>query len=146
MTVHSSWEIILHFIAFQSTRISSPPCLDLTVFRFVRARRFDRLNCACVWFYLLDFPKCRFSISGAILRRIYLIYVVQHYCWDIEQPLHFRYVGIQASEINHTGGRYDAGLMNAKPPYDCGMEVHVHTTYNCDNLKHLCATLGIFKL
>lgn len=33
----------------------------------------------------------------------------------------FRYVGINASDINHSAGRYDPTV---KPPFECGFEVN----------------------
>ncbi len=36
---------------------------------------------------------------------------------------HCRYVGINASDINYTSGRYDATV---KPPFDVGFEVTSH--------------------
>ena len=40
-------------------------------------------------------------------------------------PFIYRYVGINASDINFTAGRYDP---NVKPPFECGFEVFIDVT------------------
>lgn len=50
---------------------------------------------------------------------MYIAFVMQF----AERYVMFRFVGINASDINHSAGRYDPGR---KPPIDCGFEVYTN--------------------
>ncbi len=49
-------------------------------------------------------------------------------CTVYRSRYYFRFVGINASDINYTSGRYDATV---KPPFDVGFEVTIQITLYC---------------
>ena len=76
------------------------------------------LFCVCLFFTVIITPDLLIFLNDP---QNFLIYLLS------------RYVGINATEINHSAGRYHPGQ---SPPLEAGLEVRVKKIWSQDPLKH----------
>lgn len=110
---------------FRKTRLLTLPCSFALMYLTIPANLLPstptksllNLRQTAIYTFILDVHK-----DNTLLHRAHMSY----YCvWFLFCGLWFyRYVGINATEINHSAGRYNPGV---PPPFDGGLEVSFKT-------------------